>query len=89
MSRDRRFFLGESSVLRRSKRLRRNVNISNRFLEGSDNLPNTNVFRRNSRRHAFGFDNVAHSNLPSLPQYEDIGDCENICPIWYAYFWFY
>ena len=79
--------MGNSSGLRRSKRLRKSVNIRNRFLEGIADS-NNNTFRRNSRRLAFVNDNLPQTNLESLPPYEDIGDCENICSICYAYFWF-
>ena len=63
-------------LLRHSKRLRKTVNIRNRFLEGADQTISNNNFKRNLRRLAFGNANLVSLNLERLPEYEDIGDCE-------------
>ena len=76
------------SSRRRSKRNRKIVDLSRRFLEDDDHTQNCTTFRRNSRRRSLMTAYNMETNCQSLPLYEDIGDCDNVCQKCYAYFWY-
>ncbi|KAL4560527.1 hypothetical protein LXL04_032679 [Taraxacum kok-saghyz] len=80
----------ESSLMigssrRRSKRNRKIVDLSCRFLEGDDHTQKCTTFRRNSRRRSLMTAYNMETNCQPLPVYEDIGNCDNVGPTIYFF----